>query len=224
MQETAKEKIFTFPIAHHFPFALDFAHPLNESIIDGSGPLVKGNSSCVERNGWNPTFAKLQRSAMSIAAPAPTVRFQARFSEACKESCLRFLSIVYPSLGGDPASKWASLSITSPSPSNDVSRPSFFRLLTLPLRTTFPFGMRNPLNSLAMTRYKASSGDSGVTAYAVSPDSITIEFKDGRVYLYDYRIPGAKEVEIMKLLAAKGRGLTTFINKHVRNRYATRLR
>jgi hypothetical protein len=75
-----------------------------------------------------------------------------------------------------------------------------------------------------MKPYKALSGDSGVSAYEVGRDSITLEFKDTRTYVYDYRVPGMKEVEVMKQLAPKGRGLATFVNKHVRNRYAARLR
>jgi len=84
--------------------------------------------------------------------------------------------------------------------------------------------MRNPLNNIAMTCYRAVSGDSGVTSYAVTPDSIIVEFKDARVYVYNYHIPGVKEVETMRRLAGKGRGLATFINKFVRKRYATKLR
>jgi hypothetical protein len=37
-------------------------------------------------------------------------------------------------------------------------------------------------------------------------------------------MPGKFEVEAMKRLATKGRGLATFINKNVRKRYAARLR
>jgi hypothetical protein len=84
--------------------------------------------------------------------------------------------------------------------------------------------MRHALNHVAMTRYKNLSGASGVTSYSVTCDSIIIEFKDRRVYLYDYRIPGAREVEAMKQLASKGRGLATYVNKFVRKRYTARLR
>jgi hypothetical protein len=84
--------------------------------------------------------------------------------------------------------------------------------------------MRNPLNNIAMTRYKNLSGDSGVTAYAVTRNSIIVEFRDGPVYLYNHCIPGMRKVEAMKQLAAKGRGLATYINKFVRKRYTARLR
>jgi len=84
--------------------------------------------------------------------------------------------------------------------------------------------MRNPLNNIAMTRYKNLSGDSGVTAYAVTLDSIIVEFRDGPVYLYNYCIPGMRKVEAMKQLARKGRGLATYINKYVRKLYIGKLR
>ncbi len=84
--------------------------------------------------------------------------------------------------------------------------------------------MRNPLNNIAMTRYKNLSGDSGVTAYAVTRNSIIVEFRDGPAYLYTHCIPGMRKVQAMKQLAAKGRGLATYINKFVRKRYTAKLR
>jgi len=75
-----------------------------------------------------------------------------------------------------------------------------------------------------MKRYRNLSGRSGVVAYETSPDSITVEFEDGGTYLYTYQSAGAPQVEEMKLLAATGRGLSTFIVTHVRKAYAARLR
>jgi hypothetical protein len=70
-----------------------------------------------------------------------------------------------------------------------------------------------------MKRYKNLNGDSGVTAYEISPKSICVRFDDGGTYLYSYRNPGADAVEAMKKLAARGRGLATYINIHVRKAY-----
>jgi hypothetical protein len=84
--------------------------------------------------------------------------------------------------------------------------------------------MRNPLNNIAMTRYKNLSRNSGVTAYAVTSDSIIVEFRDSPVYVYNHSIPGMRKVEAMKQLARKGRGLATYINKFVRKRYTAKLR
>jgi hypothetical protein len=74
-----------------------------------------------------------------------------------------------------------------------------------------------------MQPYKNKSGDSGVVAYELSPEHIDIEFKDGKRYRYNYKTPGRDHVEAMKLLAKRGSGLATYINQHVRERFALRL-
>lgn len=75
-----------------------------------------------------------------------------------------------------------------------------------------------------MDRYKNLSGDSGVQAYEIGHDSITVEFNDGAVYLYTNGSAGAQNIEEMKRLAIAGRGLNGFINKYVRKNYARKLR
>lgn len=76
----------------------------------------------------------------------------------------------------------------------------------------------------AMTPYSNLSGRSGVVAYEIAPDSITVEFEDGAVYLYTEESAGRSDLEAMKGLADAGRGLSTFIVRHVRMAYAARLR
>ncbi|MBS1683571.1 MAG: hypothetical protein JSS76_02380 [Bacteroidetes bacterium] len=71
-----------------------------------------------------------------------------------------------------------------------------------------------------MTRYPNLSGNSGVSAYESGDDYIALQFHDGHVYIYDYSYPGKKHVEQMKKLAKAGRGLTTYVNKYVRENYA----
>jgi len=73
-----------------------------------------------------------------------------------------------------------------------------------------------------MERYKNLSGQSGVAAYEVSPDSIKVQFKDGHVYLYTYASAGSGNVEHMKSLAITGSGLNSFINTTVRKSYASK--
>lgn len=71
--------------------------------------------------------------------------------------------------------------------------------------------------------YAGIDHDSGVSAYAIGPDFVAVEFRhDGR-YLYTYKKPGRAPVEAMKKLAAAGEGLATYINRHVRENYARRL-
>lgn len=71
-----------------------------------------------------------------------------------------------------------------------------------------------------MKRYQNLSGNSGVIAYECGSDHIALQFQDGSVYEYDHTRPGRKHVERMKALALSGRGLTTYLNKFVRDNYA----
>jgi hypothetical protein len=72
-------------------------------------------------------------------------------------------------------------------------------------------------------RYQALGGDAGVSRYQMGTDSITVQFKDGSSYLYTYASAGKTKIEAMKKHATKGEGLTTYINQHVRDRYAAKL-
>jgi hypothetical protein len=72
--------------------------------------------------------------------------------------------------------------------------------------------------AVKMTRYK-SDHESGVVAYHTDENSITVQFQDDSVYLYDHQKPGAAHVKEMKLLAKEGAGLSTYISQHVRENY-----
>jgi hypothetical protein len=71
-----------------------------------------------------------------------------------------------------------------------------------------------------MQRYANRSGDSGVTAFEIGDGAIIVVFRDGATYLYDTRSAGAAHIDAMQRLARAGRGLATYINQHVRERYA----
>ena len=58
-----------------------------------------------------------------------------------------------------------------------------------------------------------------MTAYEILKDSIILQFQYKDLYLYDYEKPGESHVEQMKILAKKGKGLTTYINQNVRDNY-----
>lgn len=74
-----------------------------------------------------------------------------------------------------------------------------------------------------MQPYKNLSGTSGVVAFESGDHHIDIEFEGSQRYRYDYATPGKWEVEIMKSLAHTGKGLATFINQNVRERFAAKL-
>jgi hypothetical protein len=71
-----------------------------------------------------------------------------------------------------------------------------------------------------MERYKNLDGDSAIVAFESDAESITIEFNDGAAYRYTYQSAGVINVEEMKLLASRGRGLNGFINRNVKKGYA----
>lgn len=62
-----------------------------------------------------------------------------------------------------------------------------------------------------------------MAAFQIGPRSITVRFGGGSTYRYTYAKPGVRHVEAMKELASEGKGLTTYINRHVRGDYAARL-
>lgn len=73
-----------------------------------------------------------------------------------------------------------------------------------------------------MQRYRRLSGESGVLAYQPAPRAIRVRFVDGREYTYSHDSAGEAHVEEMKRLARAGRGLSGYISKFVKNRYASK--
>lgn len=71
-----------------------------------------------------------------------------------------------------------------------------------------------------MEPYTNLSRQSGVSAFQIGTDNLQVQFKDGSTYVYDYSSAGSKNVEQMKTLARNGRGLNSFINKYVKDRYS----
>jgi hypothetical protein len=74
-----------------------------------------------------------------------------------------------------------------------------------------------------MIRYKNQHGNSGVSAYEIGEESITVQFVSGDTYVYTYRKPGKTQVEHMKVLAERGEGLSTYISRVVKGRYEEKL-
>ncbi len=74
-----------------------------------------------------------------------------------------------------------------------------------------------------MQRYD-NSDSSGVQMFEEGVNSITLEFADGTCYLYNDKKPGKHHIEAMLKLAHYGRGLATYINKHIRNNYFRKLK
>jgi hypothetical protein len=70
-----------------------------------------------------------------------------------------------------------------------------------------------------MQRYINRGGQSGVVAYEIRPNEIIIKFTSGTCYTYTLASVGKANLEKIKQLARKGQGLSTFINKHLHDRF-----
>lgn len=75
-----------------------------------------------------------------------------------------------------------------------------------------------------MLQYKNLSGDSKVVRYAAAKDAITIRFADCSVYLFTNQSVGPETIAKMKGLALAGRGLGTFVEANVKDRFARKIR
>jgi hypothetical protein len=73
-----------------------------------------------------------------------------------------------------------------------------------------------------MKPYRRLSGASGVVAYAPEAAAIRVRFVDGTEYTYTHASAGRAHVDAMKRLAREGQGLSTYISKYVRERYASK--
>jgi hypothetical protein len=74
-----------------------------------------------------------------------------------------------------------------------------------------------------MERYRNLNEHSGVVAYDEGDYGIVLQFVDGSTYLYTQASAGRERIAMMKTLAKAGRGLTSYVNRHVSGDYAKRL-
>ena len=74
-----------------------------------------------------------------------------------------------------------------------------------------------------MPLYKNTSKNSGIISYSIGANYIKIVFKDGEAYLYSHKSAGKTHINKLKALAKEGKGLTTYINQHVKEKYESKL-
>lgn len=71
-----------------------------------------------------------------------------------------------------------------------------------------------------MKRYLNKSGTSPITHFYIEPDRISVWYKDtSQPYIYPEYKTGKAKFESLKLRATAGFGLSTYINKHVKQLY-----
>jgi hypothetical protein len=86
------------------------------------------------------------------------------------------------------------------------------------------FIMRTPKKPQMMKLYKNLSGDSKVVRYEIAKDALTIRFADCSVYRYTNQSAGPDNISKMKSLAVAGKGLGTFIDSNVKERFSRKIR
>ena len=74
-----------------------------------------------------------------------------------------------------------------------------------------------------MNNYRNLGGNSGVAAYEIAEDSITVQFNNGAKYLYNNSRPGKRHVDKMKQLALNGSGLNSLISRDIKKNYYLKL-
>jgi hypothetical protein len=75
-----------------------------------------------------------------------------------------------------------------------------------------------------MKKYKNLSGKSNVATFELAKDSVKVRFADQSVYLYSNQATGMANVRQMKTLAEAGKGLGTFIETNVKQKFARKVR
>ena len=84
--------------------------------------------------------------------------------------------------------------------------------------------MNTPKKPKLFIRYKNLSGDSKVLRYEITKDVVTVEFKNNSVYNYSNQSTDPATIAKMKTLATAGKGLGTFIEANVKNRFMRKIR
>jgi len=75
-----------------------------------------------------------------------------------------------------------------------------------------------------MKKYKNLGGKSAVAAYEVAKDSIRVGFTTHELYIYTNQSAGSGNIRQMKTLALAGKGLGTYIDKNVKDRFSRKVR
>jgi hypothetical protein len=72
--------------------------------------------------------------------------------------------------------------------------------------------------------YKNLGGASTVARYQIDKDSVMIRFTDSSVYRYTNQSAGPDNISQMKKLALAGKGLGTFIESKLKDRFLQKVR
>jgi hypothetical protein len=84
--------------------------------------------------------------------------------------------------------------------------------------------MNTPKKMRLFKTYKNLGGKSTVAKYELEKDAINIIFTDYSAYRYTNQSAGPENIGKMKSLALAGKGLGTFIDANVKDRFVRKIR
>lgn len=84
--------------------------------------------------------------------------------------------------------------------------------------------MNTPKKMRLFKRYTNLGGKSTIAKYELEKDAINIKFTDFSSYRYTNQSAGPENISKMKSLALAGKGLGTFIDANVKDRYLRKIR
>ncbi len=84
--------------------------------------------------------------------------------------------------------------------------------------------MNTPKRQKQFRAYKNAGGKSVVRRYELAKDGITVVFADHSVYRWTNQSADRAHIAKMKELAVAGKGLGTYIETHVKDRFLKKIR
>ena len=84
--------------------------------------------------------------------------------------------------------------------------------------------MNTPKRPRRLALYKNLSKASKVVRYEILKDRVTVRFVDNSVYIYSNQSATPGNIEKMKTLAMAGKGLSTFIDTNLKDKWMTKVR
>jgi len=84
--------------------------------------------------------------------------------------------------------------------------------------------MNTPKKIRLFKRYKNLGGKSTVARFEIEKDAMNVKFADHSAYRYTNQSAGPENIAKMKSLALTGKGLGTYIEAHVKDRFERKIR
>lgn len=84
--------------------------------------------------------------------------------------------------------------------------------------------MNTPKKQRHYRKYKNAGGKSSVLQYELEKDAVNIRFNDNTAYRYTNQSSGRENIAKMKTLALAGKGLGTFVEANLKDKYERKIR